>query len=70
MITNHLRKMAKTVPVNVICAADVARHFMNAWGFNFGLQEELIAKNGGCFTTKFIIDVLKLMSIKNYLATM
>lgn len=40
IITDQYKKLTKTVPMKFIDAADVAKHFLNAWVFNYGLPEE------------------------------
>lgn len=69
VITHRFIKMTKTVPIKGILAAEVALHFVNAWGFNYSPPAELIAANGVCFTSKFFIDVSKIMSMQNTLKT-
>ena len=69
VITDRYSKLTKTVPMKGISAAEVARHFVNSWVFNYGPPTELVADNGGCFTSKFFIDVCRIMSIKNNFTT-
>ena len=52
-----------------ISASEVARCFTNAWVFNYGPPTELVSDNGGCFTSKFFIDICRIMSIKNNFTT-
>ena len=65
VITDRFTKMTKTVPMKGISAAEVAKHFVNSWVFNYGPPEELISDNGGCFTAKYFQDVCKLLNVKN-----
>lgn len=34
VITDRFSKMTKTIPMKIICAAEVAKHFVNFWMFN------------------------------------
>lgn len=52
-----------------ISAAEVAQHFVNCCVFNYGSLEELIADKGVCFTSKFLKDVCRILSIKNNITT-
>lgn len=70
VITERFNKMTETVQMKVILAAKVARNFVNSCVFNYCPPEEPIAENGGCLTSKFSIDVCKLMSTQNnFMAT-
>ena len=52
-----------------ISAADVAKYFVNDWVFQYGPLTELISENGGCFTSKFFLNVCSILSIKNNFTT-
>ena len=52
-----------------ISAAEVARHFVRSWVFNYGPPEDLIADNGGCFTSKYFQDVCRIMNVHNSFTT-
>lgn len=55
--------------MKVISAAELAGHFNNAWVFNYGPREELIAYNSSFFTSKLFIEVCNLMLIKDNFKT-
>lgn len=57
--------MTKIVPKKGISAAAVPRYFVNSWIFHYGPPEELMADNGGRFTSKFLQHVCRILSIKN-----
>lgn len=61
LINDRFREITKTVPMKGFATAEVTVHFINAFLFNCGLPEELTAYNGGCSTSKFFIDVCKIM---------
>lgn len=69
VITDRVSKTTETVPMKALSAVEVASDFMKAWAFNSRPPEELIANNDGCFTSKFFIDVCKIISIKNNFTT-
>jgi len=69
VITDRFTKLTKTIPMKGISAAEVARCFVNEWVFNYGPPKELISDNGGCFTSKFFLDVCSILSIKNNFTT-
>ena len=64
-ITDRFTKLTKTIPMKGISAAEVGRCSVNEWVFNYGPLTELISDNGGCFTSKFFLDVFSILSIKN-----
>lgn len=37
--------------------AEVAKHFLNVWVFNYASPEEQIANNDECFKLKFFQDI-------------
>lgn len=57
VITHWFIEMTKTALMNCISSAELCRHFVNSWLFNYGLPAERIASNAGCFISKFFIDV-------------
>ena len=69
VITDRFTKLTKTVPMKGISAAEVARHFVNEWVFNYGPPKELLADNGGCFTAKFFQSVCKILNVHNQFTT-
>lgn len=69
MITDRFTQMVKTIPMKVFSAAEVARHFVNHSVLNNGPLADLLAINGGAFTSKFFQHVSKLMNIHNSFTT-
>ncbi len=69
VITDRFTKLTKTVPMKGISAAEVAKHFVNEWVFNYGPPKDLIADNGGCFTAKFFQSVCKILNVHNSFTT-
>lgn len=69
MIPNLFTQLTTTVPMKAISAAEVGKHLMNSWVFNNNLLEELIADNGGCFMSKLLQYVDRIMNIENIFTT-
>lgn len=65
VIMDRYTKTTKTVPKKRIAAAEVAKHFVNSWVFNFSPPEELIAEHGGCSTSKYFQEVFPIMNVHN-----
>lgn len=62
--------MIETIPLKTISAAAVARQLVHHWVFNYGPSIDLLADNGGAFTSKYFQDVYKMMNIhKSYTTT-
>lgn len=49
--------MVKTIPMKSIYSAEVPRHFVNNWEFNYDHPAYLLSDNGVAFTSKFFQDV-------------
>lgn len=45
--------------------AEVAKHFVHSWLFNYGPSEQLVANNGGCFTSSYFQKVCCILSTKH-----
>lgn len=65
VITEMFLKTKKTMPMKDISAAEVTKHFVNVFVFNYIPPELLVFDNDGCFTSKFFHDVCRIMYIKN-----
>lgn len=52
VITVDYTKLTKKVPMKGTSTEEVAKHFMNAWVFNYGLPEHLMEDNSDCFCIK------------------
>ena len=69
VITDSFTKLTKTRLMKGISNAEVARCFVNEWIFNYGRPTKFISDNGGCFKSKFFLDVCRILSIKNNFTT-
>ena len=69
VITDQFTKMVKKIPLKTESAAEVARQFVNHWGFNYGPPIDILSDNGGALTSKFFQEVCKLMNIHNSFTT-
>lgn len=56
--------------MNGISVAEVAKHFVNAWVFNYGPPKRIVSYKDGYFTSKFFQDLCRLMSIEKAFTTM
>lgn len=69
VVTDRFSMMKNTLPMKEVSAAEVTGHFIHVWVFNYGPSQEVIADVGGCFTSKFLSDICKIMTIKNNFTT-
>lgn len=69
VITERSSNMTKTIPLKGVSAAEVAKHFVNSWVFNYGPPEDSVARNGRYFTSNFLEDVCRIMSVKKHFNT-
>ena len=69
VITDRFTKMTKTVPMKGVSAGEVAKHFVDNWVFNYGPPTDLLADNGKQFTSKFFLDVCRILNIHNSFTT-
>ena len=69
VIVDRFTKLVKTVPLKNISASSVARAFVTHWVFNFGPPTDLISDNGKQFTSKFFLDVCRILKVHNAFTT-
>lgn len=61
--------MTKTVLMKVISVHEAAKHFLDTWIFNYGLPTDLIVGNGLQFTSKFFLNVFRIINGPNSFKT-
>ena len=69
VIVDRFTKLVRTVPLKRITSSEVARAFVNHWVFAYGPPAELIADNGKQFTSKFFLDVCRILNVHNAFTT-
>ena len=69
VIVDRFTKLVKTVPLKNISASSVARAFVTHWVFKFGPPTDLISDNGNQFTSKFFLDVCRILKVHNSFTT-
>ena len=69
VVTDRFTKLVKAIPLKGVSAAEVAKAFVEHWVFNFGPPSELISDNGRQFTSRFFMDVCRILTIHNAFTT-
>lgn len=69
VVTDRFTKLVKAIQIKGGSAADVAKAFLEHWVFNFGPPSELISNNVRQFTSKFIQEVCRNLTIHNAFTT-
>lgn len=65
VITDCFTRMVKKIPMKSISAAEVARHLVKDWVSNCDPPVDILADDGGAFTSKVFQNGCKLMNILN-----
>ena len=68
-ITDRYSKMVRTIPLNSITAASVAKAFCEHWVFHYGPPSHLLSDSGGQFTAMFFQDVCPILDIRMLFTT-
>ena len=69
VITDRLTKLVRTVPLKGISASAMARAFVNHWVFTYGPPLDLISDNGRQFTSKFFLDICRIICVHKSFTT-
>ena len=69
VIVDRFTKLVRTVPLKGISASEVARAFVTHWVFSYGPPADLIADNGRQFTSRFFLDVCRILNVHNAFTT-
>ncbi len=69
MITDRYSKLTKSVPMKTMSAEAVAITFTNEWALTYGPPADILADNGGCFTSKFFTSVCQTLNVRNKFTT-
>ena len=69
IITDRFSKLVKAVPMSSTTGYNVARAFLRNWVFNYGAPRSVLTDNGKQFTSKFLLQVHRVMNIKSVLTT-
>ncbi len=69
VITDRFTKLTKTVPLRGVSSAEIARAFVNEWIFNYGPPLDVLADNAKYFSSRFFLDVCRILNIHNSFTT-
>ena len=69
VMTDGYSKLTRTVPLKMITAETVAQAFISHWVFVYRALMKLISDNGGKFTSRFILALCRILSIKSVFTT-
>ena len=65
VITDRFSMLVRTIPLKTVSAVEVEKAFVNNWVFTYGPPEDLISDNEKQFTSRFFLDVCRILNVHN-----
>ena len=69
VITDRFTKLTKTEPLRTITSLAVAKAFCKTWVYNFGTPKVLLTDNGTQFTSRFFMQVCRILGTEKVFTT-
>ena len=69
VVTDRFSKLTKTEALRTITSLSVAKAFCRIWVYNYGTPKVLLTDNGGQFTSRFFLNVCRILGIQKVFTT-
>ena len=69
VVTDRFTKLTKTESLRTITSLSVAKAFCRIWVYNYGTPKVLLTDNGTQFTSRFFLNVCRILGVKKVFTT-